>query len=78
MLSDDPSHAEGLPPCDAFQEVRPLVEFLAPLASAEALRFTEEDLRANRFGQEVQQYQLIVKNLHVGGCAVTKRSAAFV
>jgi len=47
------SQAEGLLPRGAMQEVRKLVEFLVPLASAEELRFTEADLKANRFGLEV-------------------------
>ena len=43
--------------CDARQEVRKLVDFLMPLASAEELHFTEEDLKANRFGLEVGHCQ---------------------
>ena len=36
-----------------MQEVRKLVDFLVPLVSAEELRLSEEDLKANRLGLEV-------------------------
>ena len=58
-------------PHGAMQEVRKLVEFLVPLASAEELRFTEEDLRANRFGLEVRRHQLNIDSVFVGGCVDT-------
>ncbi len=53
VLSSDIPNGEGLLPRGAMQEVRKLVEFLVLLASAEELRFTEADLKANRFGLEV-------------------------